>query len=270
MKVQALAVAVLAAGLSLAVAGCSGGSTSSGSGSGASSTASGGSTGSGAGTDSGSGSGSGSGGSGSTASGANSGSAGQLTGTQLAKALLPASDFPQSFAVSQQGSADSGSTLEKAAANYNLSTLSCSGWDNYFTSSGFGETAYASGGLSSSAKDQSYGQVVYQFASKSAASAFFTGVQSLSDRCHSFNASGGGGNVTMQLASASSVAGHQAFEINQATTVTGTSSKIDTLFALDGTDVVAISASGVGSAPPTSPAPATLLQDLITKLKAHQ
>ena len=74
----------------------------------------------------------------------------------------------------------------------------------------------------------------------------------------------------MRLASASSVAGHQTFSINQATTVVGTSSTIDTLFALDSTDVVAISASGVGSPPPASPSLNALLQDLLTSLKAHQ
>lgn len=266
MKLQALAIAVLAAGLSLAVAGCSGSGGSASGGSGGSSPSS---TGSGTSTSSGSAAGSGSSGPASSGSGSG-GSAGQLTGTQLTKDLLPASDFPHSFAVSLQGSADSGSNLEKAAASYNLATLSCSGWDNYFTSSGFGETAYASGSVASSATDQSYGQVIYQFASKTTASAFFNGVQSLSNRCHSFNASGGGGAVTMQLASASSVAGHQTFGINQATTVTGTSSKINTLFALDGTDVVAISASGVGSNPPSSPSPTTLLKDLLTNLKIHQ
>lgn len=265
MKVQALTVAVLAAGLSVTVAGCSGSGGSASGGPGASPS----STGSAASTSSGSAAGSGSSGPASTGSGSG-GSAGQLTGTQLTKDLLPASDFPHSFAVSLQGSADSGSNLEKAAASYNLATLSCSGWDNYFTGSGFGETAYASGSVASSAKDQSYGQVIYQFASKTAASAFFNGVQSLSNRCRSFNATGGGGAVTMQLASASSVAGHQSFEINQATTVVGTSSKINTLFALDGTDVVAISASGVGSTPPTSPSPTSLLQDLLTSLKMHQ
>lgn len=264
MKVSKLSVVVAAAGLSLAIAGCSGSSSSSGaSGSGTSG------SGTGAGTGASSGSGNGSGNN-ATGSGSSGGSAGQLTGTELTKALLPASDFPSRFAVSGQGSADSGSSLEKAAATYNPSTMSCTDWDNYFTSSGFGETAYTAESVANSTADQAYGQVVYQFASSSAASAFFSGVQSLSGRCHSFTASGGGSDhVSMQLTAASSVAGHQAFSLDQSTAVSGATSKINTLFVVDGTDVFAISASAVGANPPDSPAPASLLQKLISSVDAH-
>jgi hypothetical protein len=173
--------------------------------------------------------------------------------------------------VSQQGSADSGASLEKAAATYDLATMSCPDWDNYFTGSGFGETAYSAGNVAGSSHAQSYGQVVYQFSSTAAASGFFTGVRALPGRCHSFNASGGGTDrVTMQLSAASQVAGHQAFWVHQSTAVAGASSKIDTLFALDGTDVVAVSASGVDSAPPSSPEPTALLAELITSVQAHR
>ncbi len=186
--------------------------------------------------------------------------------------LLPAADFPASFAVSQQGSSDSGSSLEKAAATYDVSTMSCSDWDNYFTGSGFGETAYSADSVASSTRDESYGQVVYQFGSPAAASRFFGGVRSLPGRCRSFTAGGGGAadRVTMRSGTASPVDGRQAFWIKQATSVVGASSKIDTLFALDGTDVFAVSASGVGTAPPSSPAPATLLQKLIASVQAHR
>jgi hypothetical protein len=172
--------------------------------------------------------------------------------------------------VSQQGSADSGASLEKTAATYDPATMNCTDWDNYFTGSGFGETAYSADNVASSTRDQSYGQVVYQFSSAGAASGFFTGVRALPGRCRSFNASGGGTDrVTMQLSTASPVSGHQAFWIHQSTSVSGASSKIDTLFALDGTDVVAVSASGVGNAPPSSPAPTALLAELIGSVKAH-
>lgn len=267
MKAHKLAVAVAAAGLSLAIAGCSGSSSSSGAHSGAT----GSSTGSESGTGSGSGSGSGSGNGSSSGGGSGSGSAaGQLTGAQLTKALLPASDFPSSFAVSGQGSADSGASLEKSSSSYNPATMSCTDWDNYFTSSGFGETAYTTESVANSGADQAYGQVVYQFPSSGAASAFFSGVQSLSGRCHSFTASGGGSDhVSMQLTSASSVAGHQAFWLDQSTAVAGATSKINTLFAVDGTDVFAISASAVGSAPPSDPTPASLLTLLISSVNPH-
>jgi len=255
------AVAVIAAGLSLVVAGCSGSGASGGSGSGSGSTSSSGP------------------GSSATGPGAGSGSpsangpapAGQLTGAQLTRALLPASDFPASFVVSRQGSADSGSGLEKAAAAYDVSTMSCTDWDDYFTGAGFGETAYTSDSVASSTKDQSYGQIVYQFGSSAAASRFFGGIRSLPGRCRSFTASGGGaaGRVTMQPAAAAPIDGHQAFWIMQATTVVGESSTSNTLFSLEGTDVYAVSASGTGASPPSSPAAEMLLRKLIASVQAH-
>lgn len=267
MKVHKLAVVVVAAGLSLVMAGCSGSSSSS---TGANSSGSGSNTGSGAGSGSGSGNGNGSGATGSGSGSGSHGTSGQLTGAQLTKALLPASDFPARFAVSEQGSADSGASLEKGSASYNPATMSCTEWDNYFTSSGFGETAYTAESVANSAADQAYGQVVYQFPSSGAASTFFSGVQSLSARCHSFTASGGGSDhVSMQLTSAASVAGHQTFWLDQSTAVAGATSKINTLFAVAGTDVFAISASAVGSTPPSDPAPASLLQRLISSVVAQ-
>jgi len=266
MKVRKLAVVFAATGLSLVIAGCSGSSTSSGS----NASGSGSSAGATAGASTGSGS-NGSGANGATSGGGSGNSASQLTGAELTKELLPARDFPAKFAVSEQGSTDSGVSLEKSAASYDPATMSCTNWDNYFTSSGFGETAYSAESVANSTADQAYGQVVYQFASTGAASQFFSGVQSLSNRCHSFTASGGGSDhVTMQLTSASSVAGHQAFQLDQSTAVAGATSKINTLFAQDGTDVFAISASAVGSTPPSSPAPAALLQDLITSVESHR
>lgn len=272
MKVHKLTVVVAAAGLSLVIAGCSGSSSSSAANSGGSGSSTGSTSGSatGSGTSSGSGNGSGNGASGSSSSGASGSTAGQLTGAQLTKTLLPASDFPSRFAVSGQGSADSGASLEKGSASYNPSTMSCTEWDNYFTSSGFGESAYTTESVANSSADEAFGQVVYQFPSSSAASAFFSGVRSLSVRCHSFTASGGGSDhVSMQLTSAASVAGHQAFWLDQSTAVAGATSKINTMFAVDGNDVFAISASAVGSAPPSTPAPASLLQKLISSVEAH-
>jgi hypothetical protein len=186
--------------------------------------------------------------------------------------MLPASDFPASFAVSQQGSSDSGSSLEKTAASYNLTTLTCTDWDNYFTGSGFGETAYSSASVANHTLDQSYGQLVYQFSSASAASQFFNGVRSLSGRCGSFTASGAGSadKVTMQAVTAQPVNGHQAFWIDQTATVVGTSSKRNVLFALDGSDVLAITVSGVGTALPSDPAPSTLMAKLIASIQSQK
>ena len=264
MRVRAIVISVTAAGVVLAAV------RDSGSSSGPAASSAGSAAGESAGARTGSGPAAGPDGPAAGSAGGGPGAPGQLTGAQLTTALLPARDFPAAFAASQQGSSDSGSSLEKSAAAYSPSTISCTDWDNYFTSPGFGETAFTTGTVTDRSSGQSYGQVVYQFRGASAAARFFSDVQSLSGRCRSFTAGGGGSpdRVTMQRATAPSVDGHQAFWLDQRTTVVGASSQINTLFALDGADVIAISASGLGSAPPSSPAPPALLGKLIASLHA--
>ena len=262
MRVRAIVISVAIAGVVLA--------GDSGSSAGSAARFAGSAAGASAGARTGSGSAAGPDGPAAARAGGGRGAPGQLTGAQLTAALLPARDFPAAFAASQQGSSDSGSSLEKSAATYSPSTISCTDWDNYFTSPGFGETAFTTGTVTDRSSGQSYGQVVYQFRGASAAARFFSDVQSLPGRCRSFTAGGGGSpdRVTMRRAMAPSVDGHQAFWLDQRTTVVGASSQINTLFAVDGTDVIAISASGLGSAPPSSPAPPALLRKLIASLHA--
>jgi hypothetical protein len=233
MSVRAVVAGVAVAGLSLAVAACSSGSSSS--------------------------------------SGSNpSGTANQLTGSQLTRSLLPASDFPSSFAVDSQSTTDSGGTLEKSTAIYDVNTLSCNDYDNDFLSAGFGETAFSSDSVANNSVSQSYGQIVYQFPTTSAASRFFSGLKSLTSRCGSYTETGGGSSskMGMKLEPASPVGGDQAFWQDRQTTISGTSAQINVLFALDGADLVGIAASGVGSAPPSAPAPTDLLAKLITSISS--
>jgi len=102
----------------------------------------------------------------------------QLTGTQLAAALLPASDFPAGY--QRDPAWNSGSRLEHAPARYSLYTISCQKLYGDAPLAGYGETATAGDWVSSRLPAStlngwvpSYMQSVYQFASDTAASHYF-------------------------------------------------------------------------------------------------
>jgi hypothetical protein len=241
MSVRSLVAGAAVAGLVLAMAACSSGSKSSGGGGGPSGTS------------------------------ATPGSAGQLAGSQLTRALLPAADFPSGFIVDAQSTTDSGGKLETPQVVNNINTLSCNDFDNDFLSGGFGEVAYSSDSVTNSSSNMSYGQIMYEFPSTSAASGYFNGVKALGNRCGSYTQTGGGstGQMSMKIMSASPVNGDQTFWLDRQTTISGTTAQANVLFALDGATVVGIAASGIGAAPPSNPSPTDLLGKLITSLSAQ-
>jgi hypothetical protein len=110
----------------------------------------------------------------------------QLTGVQLLSALLPRSDFPAGFRLDKSNVFDSGRHLENSPARYHLSTMSCSSFSNNFGDTGFGETATAADDFNNSTYTRGYGQQVYQFKTRSAATAFFKGLRAISRRCRAF------------------------------------------------------------------------------------
>ena len=139
--------------------------------------------------------------------------AGQLTGTDLESVLLPAADFPAGFAAASTGPVTSGGTLTSAAALYPLATVSCSEFVQHLGSTGFGETAMAADSVVGTS--QAYDQMIYQFSTASAASAFVSGIQSLAGRCPSFTAPVSSGTATFSLKAApgASVAGNPTVEL---------------------------------------------------------
>ena len=66
---------------------------------------------------------------------------GQLTGTQLAKVLLPGSSFPSGFATPSAGPVTSGGSLTPGTVTYDLATVSCASFIQHLGTTGFGETA---------------------------------------------------------------------------------------------------------------------------------
>jgi hypothetical protein len=193
---------------------------------------------------------------------------GQLTGMQLLQVLLPQGDFPPGFTLAQSSAVSSGAALSSAPAQFNLATVSCADFVNHLGNTGFGETAMAADSYTGQA--QAFDQVVYQFPSDAAATAFVTGVRTLAGRCHSFTAKDNGatGTFTLTAAQAATVGGHPSLELTQSGTIGGSSLTLDTLFAASGVDVFAGSAVGLGTSAPASLAKETIVYDLMKRQAA--
>ena len=195
---------------------------------------------------------------------------GQLTGTQLQTVLLPQSSFPAGYSMSSASAVSSGGSLETAPASYDLGTVSCANFVQHLGDTGFGETAMASNSFASTHATQGFDQVVYQFASASAASGFTSGIQSLAARCGSFTATDNGvsGTFSMKAAAGPAVAGHPSVELRQTGKISGTTVTLDTLFTSSGVDVFGAAGVGLGTAPPTTPATQALVYDLMKRQAA--
>ena len=193
---------------------------------------------------------------------------GQLTGTELATVLLPASDFPSGFAASSSGATTSGGSLTPGAAAYPLATVSCSDFEQHLGSTGFGETAMAADSVVGT--DQAYDQLIYQFASAAQAKAFVAAIAPLAARCASFTAPADGSTGTFSFAAAAGapLAGLPTVELKQTGKVTGSAVALDTLFTASGVDVFAASGVGLGTGAPTVPANETIVYNLMKRQAA--
>jgi len=194
---------------------------------------------------------------------------GQLTGTQLESVLLPATDFPAGFATPPTGPITSGGSLTSGPATYNLATISCATFVQHLGTVGFGETAMVSGSVAASG--QAYDQLIYQFGSASAASAFVSGVQALAGRCGSFTATANGekGTFSLRATPGTPVGGHPTLELLQTGTLGTSKLALDTLFCSSGVDVFAASGVGVGgAAAPALPTRETIVYNLMKRQAA--
>jgi len=195
-----------------------------------------------------------------------------VTGVQLKSALLPASDFPAGYEIYAKYSYDSGSHVSNSPARYDLATMPCGTFAVQLGSHGFGETAMATDEFLDQGRGQAYVQVVYQFLHPGIASTFFAGLRTTTMRCRSFTAPAFGVSTrwTQRASAAATVSGHQAMQIAQTAVASGTTSNIDYLFVLDGTDVYGTIRVGLGAAvklPDEPPAPVVITR-LITRVQA--
>jgi len=194
---------------------------------------------------------------------------GQLTGTQLQTVLLPQSFFPAGFTLSQSSEVSSGDTLASAPAQYDLATTDCATFVNHFGNTGFGETAMASGSAVGQS-EQAFDQVVYQFGSPGAATAFVSGITSLASRCGSFTATDNGakGTFSLRTAAGPALGGHPSLELVQSGKLNGSPLTLDTLLSASGVDVFAGAAVGLGVSAPVSLAKETIVYNLMKRQAA--
>lgn len=194
---------------------------------------------------------------------------GQLTGTELATVLLPQSSFPAGFTLSSSSAVSTGDALSSVPPQYDLATVDCATFVNHFGNTGFGETAMASDSAVAQ-QEQAFDQVVYQFASPGAASAFVSGIQSLASRCRSFTATDNGeaGTFSLRATPGPAVGGHPSLELAQSGALNGSSLTLDTLLSASGVDVFAGAAVGLGVGAPTSLAPETIVYNLMKRQAA--
>jgi len=193
---------------------------------------------------------------------------GQLTGTELASVLLPQASFPAGFTLSPASEINSGDSLSTGPVTYDLSSISCATFVQQLGNTGFGETAMASD--SAAGQGQAYDQVIYQFATASAASDFVAGISALASRCHSFTASDNGtsGTFSFKASAGPAVGGHPSLELVQSGTLGGSPLVLDTLFSASGVDVFGGAMVGLGVSAPTSVAPETIVYYLMKRQQA--
>jgi hypothetical protein len=189
----------------------------------------------------------------------------QLTGTQLASALLPPSFFGSGNLVTGDSAFSTGSRLELGPAKYNLATSSCH--DLYFQYVGWGETATA--GITVGNKTVWYSQAIYQFASPAAADVFFATAYRAYHRCASVVI--GSFDVTTQSLTTGHVNGLKSFTDDQSFAYTGPGTSYHNYFdiqcVLDGADVYEVIPSRYTGPSPASAA-VRALEALMTRVRA--
>jgi hypothetical protein len=192
----------------------------------------------------------------------------QLTGTQLASALLPASYFPAGYKVDRSNNYNSGGRLEQGPARYNVATMSCKTFNNAFAKKGFGESAiatdfFAQNEGNSSFRLNAFGQLVYQFRTPGLATGFFRALPRAFARCP---ASAG---VRLRISRTAPVDGHQAFQVSAATSAPVKSSET-LLVSAAGPDLFATVQISLNEPAPTRPTVRTLLAKLIPHVLAFR
>lgn len=204
----------------------------------------------------------------------------QLTGTVLASALLPLSDFPAGYEIDTQDTSDSGPTLLPGSPSPASSLHNCQQMVHDVLLSAAGTTAFAADVLydtsidhPSSYHQRRYVQNVYQFAAASGSTGYFDQVRSVFSRCTSQTTIHGTTKsvIKQTVRAASPVAGHQTVLVRQTGTVNGVNVDAVLLVTIVRTDVYKVGATVFGvplTAQPSSLA--ALTAKLIGRVHAYE
>jgi hypothetical protein len=196
----------------------------------------------------------------------------QVTGRQLASALLPPSAFGTGYlGILEQ---DSGPALVPGypnAGGMNCSAYSILLGDSYLPGGpgpGFGATAHATYlAWGNRTTHRSYRQAVYQFASSGAAASLYAQAYARYPGCRLFSLSGVG--FTLRSESRTQAGGYHAFQVTGTIVYPDTSAyDTDTLFSVDGRDVFVLNAVARPGSSRASATPAAFLSHLIARVQA--
>jgi hypothetical protein len=197
----------------------------------------------------------------------------QLTGSQLAAALLPAGTFPPGYHYDKSTSYESGKRLETGKAKYHLASISCTTLSNVYGQSGFGETAVATNSYSTlvdnltATSGAAFAQTVYQFANASTARPFWQGIRSVVVRCPGFGLATHLGRSTERIIKAS-IRGTQAFQADFIGYLAPIGTiRVQSLVVVRGQDVIETDAMGLARAVPASPSLRTLMIRLLARVR---
>jgi hypothetical protein len=204
----------------------------------------------------------------------------QVTGSQLGRALLPASSFGSGFM--EVVELDTGSSLKPTGIDKNVPALSCAGFWGLLGDPFFGQTANAWDDYSNAQAVVSggggtflwYQQIIYQFARPGAAASFYSQTYAKYRSCHSFTDPGSGGSpaeyVTIRSVSKTRSGRFAAYQVTQSVATAGLTGWLDefTMFTVDGADVFIFTVSGGTGAPPATPTLSALTLRLIGRVAA--
>jgi hypothetical protein len=192
---------------------------------------------------------------------------GQLPGDLLRWALLPRENFPSGFAPAAPV-ITSGSRLSKAPVRYKLATLGCGEFVSRLGTPGFGETAMAADDFAG--RGLRFRQMIYQFPTPAAATAFVSGVYALTSRCGEFNATEYGmtEQVSMHPDRIETLPGYISVELFPLSDPGGDAVNGRELFTASGVDVFVAAKYDFVSNPPTNPELETMTYYLMKRQAA--
>jgi hypothetical protein len=193
----------------------------------------------------------------------------QLSGTNLAAALLPVSDLPRGYRLARNSPDDSGTRLETTATKYHLATMNCATYYDAYGGTGFGETAFAEVTFVDLAAGRGTGilQQVYQFRAASTALSFWHGLRAITARCPDLGFALRPGTISTHLTSGE-FPGYPAFRVYSAISGPQTGRvRTTTLIVAAGKDVFTVSGAGYSGPGPSDSSLRMLAEELIARVR---
>ena len=184
----------------------------------------------------------------------------QLTGAQLKQALLGDYGYPEGFAVEPGSESDTGPVLKTAPSKIDITAADCSTFiSTDVLAPGLGESAFAGENVRNPATQAAMGQYIRQFATGTAATAFYDRLLKKVQAC--------GDSDAQTLFSG---IGQADFALGWSLSAEGKTIDFELVFALDGTDIYTVAPIGDPETSKQLPDERSMLKDLIMNVSAME